>query len=73
MPDVLRAVDALRGRAEIVSEPHAIFTHEDDALGPAGTTEWQAFVTDSEDNLLGLVGFEPTSSEPGGRHSKARK
>ena len=35
-----------------------IFTHEDDALGPAGTTEWQAFVTDSEDNLLGLVGFE---------------
>jgi len=45
VPDVLRAVDALRGRAEI----------------------------DSEDNLLGLVGFEPTSSEPGGRHSKARK
>ena len=73
VPDVLRAVDALRGRAEIVSEPHAIFTHEDDALGPAGTTEWQAFVTDSEDNLLGLVGFEPTSSEPGGRHSKVRK
>ncbi|HEY2879149.1 VOC family protein [Nocardioides sp.] len=61
VPDVRRAVDALRGRAEIVSEPHAIFTHEDDALGPAGTTEWQAFVTDSEDNLLGLVGFERTA------------
>jgi methylmalonyl-CoA/ethylmalonyl-CoA epimerase len=57
--DVRRAVEALRGRTEIVSEPHAIFTHEDDALGPAGTTEWQAFVTDSEGNMLGLVGFEP--------------
>jgi methylmalonyl-CoA/ethylmalonyl-CoA epimerase len=60
VPDVRRAVDALRGRTEVVSEPHAIFTHEDDALGPAGTTEWQAFVTDSEGNTLGLVGFETT-------------
>jgi methylmalonyl-CoA/ethylmalonyl-CoA epimerase len=59
VPDVRRAVEALRGRTEIVSEPHAIFTHEDDVLGPAGTTEWQAFVTDSEGNTLGLVGFEP--------------
>ena len=59
--DVRRTVEDLRGRAEIVSEPHAIFTHEDDALGPAGTTEWQSFVTDSEGNLLGLVSFEPTA------------
>jgi methylmalonyl-CoA/ethylmalonyl-CoA epimerase len=58
--DVRRTVAALRGRAEIVSEPHAIFTHDDDALGPAGTTEWQAFVTDSEGNVLGLVSFERT-------------
>jgi methylmalonyl-CoA/ethylmalonyl-CoA epimerase len=57
--DVRRCVEDLRGRTEIVSEPHALFTHEDDALGPAGTTEWQAFVTDSEGNLLGLVSFEP--------------
>jgi methylmalonyl-CoA/ethylmalonyl-CoA epimerase len=56
--DVRRSVEDLRGRAEIVSEPHPIFTHEDDALGPAGTTEWQAFVTDSEGNTVGLVGFE---------------
>jgi methylmalonyl-CoA/ethylmalonyl-CoA epimerase len=60
VPDVRRAVDALRRRVEIVTEPHAIFTHEDDTLGPAGTTEWQAFVTDSEGNTVGLVGFEPT-------------
>jgi methylmalonyl-CoA/ethylmalonyl-CoA epimerase len=60
VPDVRRSVEDLRGRAEIESEPHPIFTHEDDALGPAGTTEWQAFVRDSEGNLLGLVSFEPT-------------
>ena len=59
--DVRRTVETLRNSAEVVSEPHAIFTHEDDALGPAGTTEWQAFVTDSEGNTLGLVSFEPTS------------
>ena len=61
VPDVRRAVEALRGRTEIVSEPHPIFTHADDTLGPAGTTEWQAFVTDSEGNTLGLVGFEASA------------
>ncbi|CCH74392.1 Methylmalonyl-CoA epimerase (fragment) [Nostocoides australiense Ben110] len=40
-----------------VREPHPIFRHEDDVLGPAATTEWQAFVTDSEGNTLGLVSF----------------
>jgi methylmalonyl-CoA/ethylmalonyl-CoA epimerase len=59
--DVRRAVEALRGRRAVVTEPHAIFSHDDDALGPAGTTEWQAFVTDSEGNTLGLVSFEPTA------------
>jgi methylmalonyl-CoA/ethylmalonyl-CoA epimerase len=38
-----------------------IFTHEDDALGPAGTAEWQAFVRDSEGNLLGLVEQRPAA------------
>jgi methylmalonyl-CoA/ethylmalonyl-CoA epimerase len=60
VPDVRRAVDGLRGRAGIMTEPHAIFSHEDDTLGPAGTTEWQAFVTDSEGNTVGLVSFEAT-------------
>ena len=59
--DVRRTVEELRGRTEVVSEPHEIFTHDDDGLGPAGTTEWQAFVTDSEGNMLGLVSFEPTA------------
>ena len=62
VPDVRRAVEALRDRTEIVTEPHPIFTHEDTALGPSGTTEWQAFVTDSEGNTVGLVGFEPTEA-----------
>ena len=40
---------------EVVAEPHVIFRHEDDTLGPTGTDEWQAFVKDSEGNLVGLV------------------
>jgi len=59
--DVRRTVDQMRARTEVVTEPHAIFTHDDDNLGPAGTTEWQAFVTDSEGNTLGLVGFETSA------------
>jgi methylmalonyl-CoA/ethylmalonyl-CoA epimerase len=59
--DVRRVVEDLRGRTEVVTEPHAIFTHEDDVLGPAGTIEWQAFVTDSEGNTVGLVSFETTA------------
>jgi len=55
--DVRRSLEALRDRVEVVREPHPIFRHEDDVLGPAATTEWQAFVTDSEGNTLGLVSF----------------
>ncbi len=46
----LRAADVT-----IETEPHVIFTHEDDRLGPAGMTEWQAFIRDSEGNLVGLA------------------
>ena len=55
--DVHATIDVLRETARIVSEPHAIFTHEDDRLGPAGHEEWQAFVEDTEGNTVGLVGF----------------
>jgi methylmalonyl-CoA/ethylmalonyl-CoA epimerase len=55
-----RLVDRWGDRVEVVSEPHRIFDHEDDALGPAGTTEWQAFVRDPDGNLVGLVAFEAT-------------
>jgi methylmalonyl-CoA/ethylmalonyl-CoA epimerase len=42
----------------IETEPHVIFTHDDDTLGPAGTDEWMTFIRDSEGNLLGLVSQE---------------
>ena len=60
--DVHATVDALRDEVRIVSEPHAIFTHDDDRLGPAGHEEWQAFIKDSEGNTVGLVGFVRPSS-----------
>jgi methylmalonyl-CoA/ethylmalonyl-CoA epimerase len=57
--DVRARVEALRGEGvEVVAEPHVIFVHADDTLGPAGTAEVQAFVRDSEGNMVGLVGFE---------------
>lgn len=54
--DIDATVERLRGAGVAVeTEPHMIFGHEDDTLGPAGTDEWQAFVRDSEGNLVGLV------------------
>lgn len=54
--DIDAAVDRVRAAgATVESEPHVIFEHEDERLGPAGTAEWQAFFRDSEGNLVGLV------------------
>ncbi|MBO0982071.1 VOC family protein [Microbacterium sp. SD291] len=54
--DVHAVIERLRASGTvIVGEPHVIFTHIDDSLGPAGAEEWQAFVTDSEGNTVGLV------------------
>ena len=59
------AVDRLRAQGHAIeSEPHVIFTHEDDTLGPAGTDEWQAFVRDSEGNLVGLIEHRATAAAP---------
>ena len=60
--DIHGTVDRLRAAGVVItSEPHVIFRHEDDTLGPAGADEWQAFVTDSEGNTVGLVEQRPTS------------
>ena len=56
--DVEETLAALRDRVEVISEPHVIFTHEDDTLGPAGMDEWQAFVRDTEGNSVGLVSWK---------------
>jgi methylmalonyl-CoA/ethylmalonyl-CoA epimerase len=53
-----------RLRAEGVAfegEPHVIFRHADDTLGPAGHDEWHAFLRDPEGNLVALVGMVPTA------------
>ena len=49
----------------IESEPHVIFSHDDDTLGPAGCDEWQAFLRDSEGNLVGLVELRRRGLEAG--------
>ena len=60
--DIDAALDRLReGGVEVENEPHVIFGHEDDTLGPAGTDEWMAFVRDTEGNLVGLVEQRPRS------------
>ena len=54
--DVDATVTRLRDAGvHVETEPHIIFGHDDDTLGPAGTDEWMAFVKDSEGNLVGLV------------------
>jgi len=58
--DLEGTVTRLRDRGVVVeSEPHLIFAHDDDTLGPAGSEEWMAFVRDSEGNLVGLVQQRP--------------
>ena len=48
-----RSTGCAAASVTIEHEPHVIFSHADDTLGPAGTDEWQAFVRDSEGNLVG--------------------
>ena len=58
--DIDATVERLRlAGVEVRGEPHVIFGHDDDTLGPAGTDEWMAFVVDSEGNLVGLVEQRP--------------
>ena len=61
--DIEATVERLRGAGvSVESEPHVIFGHDDGTLGPAGTDEWMAFVTDPEGNLVGLVEHRPRTS-----------
>ncbi|HEY5230031.1 MAG TPA: VOC family protein [Galbitalea sp.] len=63
--DVEFSVAELRnGGTTIVEEPHVIFQHSDDTLGPAGTDEWMASVRDSEGNTIALVSY--ANSDPNG-------
>ncbi|MBO1268379.1 VOC family protein [Arthrobacter cavernae] len=54
--DIHGRIEDLRRRGvRIITDPHVIFTHEDERLGPAGSEEWMAFFEDSEGNTVGLV------------------
>ncbi len=44
----------------LTGEPHVIFRHDDDTLGPAGHDEQMAFVTDPDGNTVGLVCWVPS-------------
>jgi methylmalonyl-CoA/ethylmalonyl-CoA epimerase len=60
--DVRASIEQLRSEGvEIEDEPHVIFQHADDTLGPAGTDEWMGFVKDTEGNTVGLVSRSPTA------------
>lgn len=61
--DVEETIEGCRASGvEIVTEPHVIFAHADARLGPAGTDEWMAFITDSEGNTVGLVSHRPSDA-----------
>jgi methylmalonyl-CoA/ethylmalonyl-CoA epimerase len=57
--DVRARVADLRDQGvPIENEPHVIFHHDDDTIGPAGADEWMAFITDSEGNTVGLTSWQ---------------
>lgn len=58
--NVHETLERLDGLVDLVSPPHVIFVHADDALGPQDHEEWQAFIRDSEGNTVGLVAFQRT-------------
>jgi methylmalonyl-CoA/ethylmalonyl-CoA epimerase len=63
VPDVRAKVEELRSDGVVIeSEPHVIFRHRDAVLGRAGTQECQAFIRDSEGNLVGLVTLYPDAT-----------
>ncbi|MCI2957428.1 methylmalonyl-CoA epimerase [Agromyces atrinae] len=43
---------------EILGEPHVVFSHDSDAIGPTDTDEIMAFLRDSEGNTVGVVSHE---------------
>ena len=58
--DARVAVQRHRDAGVVVeSEAHPVYADDDGLFGPAGTVEWQAFVRDSEGNLVGLVSRHP--------------
>ena len=60
---VRTTIEELRAEGvEVTSEPHVIFQHDSDTLGPAGHDEWMGFIKDTEGNSVGLVSWEPSEA-----------
>ena len=60
--DVRTRIAELREKGVgIQGEPHVIFHHDDDTIGPARADEWMAFLTDSEGNTVGLTSWHVES------------
>jgi len=56
VPDLEARIARLRkAGVEVVAEPHDIFTDTEGVFGGAWRVESQAFIRDSEGNLVGLV------------------
>ena len=54
--DLETTVESLESKGvTIVGPPHRIFVDEDGQFGEPGVEEWMAFITDSEQNTIGLV------------------
>ena len=59
VPDLEPVIARLRSAGvEVVAEPHDIFTDTDKVFGGNWLVETQAFVRDSEGNLVGLVSHQ---------------
>lgn len=56
--NVHETLERLEGLAEVISPARVIYTHRDDALGPIGHQEWQAFLRDPEGNTVALLAFQ---------------
>lgn len=56
--NIHEVLERLPAETEVLSRPAVIFTHDGDALGPAGHEEWQSFIRDTEGNTVGLVSFQ---------------
>lgn len=54
--DVEETVARLRATGvAVLGEPHVVFEDEEGLFGEAGSSEWMAFIADSEGNEVGLA------------------
>ena len=55
--DLAAQWDRIADHGRVLVPPRPLFTHRDDALGPAGTVEWQGEIADPAGNVVGLLDY----------------